>query len=125
MHMVGTIWFDGRASIEESRAAAAWSSLPEMLGLVIYIPIIFIFKESWFVSNPEINLLTLLRISYVLVPFGLIIRFWRAILFIECFAELNEFTFWRSLIVSAICFSIFFIAVLLLVLGRDFIFGRL
>ena len=125
MHMVGSVWFGGKATIDECRAAAAWSMLPEILGLIIFIPVLIIFQEDWFLSYPGKNLSTLINASMIIVPIGLGLRLWRAILFIECFGELNEHSFWRSLLVSAICFAIFVLAGFILSFANDLFFGRI
>ena len=103
MRWVGS-WFGGTATTVEARAAVAWSSIPDGLLLIIFVPILLLFREAWFSSTfyENIEPATTLWIFSLLVPLGMIVLIWRIVLFVACLAEVHRFSVWRSVFVSAL-----------------------
>ncbi len=111
-------WFGGQASSQEVRAALAWSSVPDLVLLAIYLPIIIIFGHNWFISSTEwMNPILAVIVLAVLGPIGFLLLLWRVFLFVKCLAEAHKFSAWKGLgtailgaIVIVVPFFIIFIA---------------
>ncbi|HSH02453.1 MAG TPA: Yip1 family protein [Anaerolineae bacterium] len=103
-------WFGGTADYIQVRAALAWSSVPEIVHLLLLSPYIIVYGRDWFSSSPfdvnEIGLLFLIVTSTV-------IFIWKGILAIICLAEVHQFSLWRSL-ATIICGYLIIIAPFLL-----------
>lgn len=48
-------WFGGKANAEEVRAAIAWSSMPDIVMLVLVLPFIFVYGIDWFNSAGNLS----------------------------------------------------------------------
>jgi hypothetical protein len=92
-------WLGGKASSQEVRAAIAWSSVPVIWAMLLWIPYLAIFREEMFTSampRTESSLLLLL----LLLGFGLVeivIGLWRIVVLLQCLGEVHRFSAWRAL----------------------------
>jgi hypothetical protein len=89
----------GKGRARDLRAAFAWSSVPNVVSLILLFPAIALFGSDLFTSSPpRIDahpLLFFLLISYALVE--LILLTWGFVIFIKCVAEAHHFSSWRGL----------------------------
>jgi hypothetical protein len=91
-------WFGGQATSQQVRAAVAWASIPDVLLLLIIIPIILIFGRDWFTSSPSylnsaVGTLSVLALGAI----GLVLVFWRLFIMVACLAEVHRFSARRAL----------------------------
>lgn len=97
--------FGGVAPSEHVRTVIAWSSVPDVVLLIIFIPIIIIFGSDWFSSSPtfmdESEILSFLLVGG-LAFLGLALVLWRAFLFVKCLAEVHKFSAWRGLAAATV-----------------------
>jgi hypothetical protein len=79
----------GRAKPDEVRAAVAWSTVPSLFLLLVLIPAIIL--NSRFA--------TIDRTSFIVILFliSLVLLLWRAIILINCIAEINHLSLWEGL----------------------------
>ncbi len=106
-------WLGGNATDKEVRAVYAWSSIVDIVGLVIYIPIMLIFGREWFQSSADwadswIGLLIILA----LIPIGLALLIWKAVIFLSGLAEVHRFSIWKSLGATILGFLVVMIPLL-------------
>lgn len=89
----------GQASSEEVRAAIAWSSVPTIFTLPLWIPQLLIFGNELFTrETPKINASPIL--SVVLLGFGfieIVMGIWGFIVLLKCLGEVNKFSAWKAL----------------------------
>ena len=110
----------GKADSVEVRAALAWSSVPDIILLLMFIPIIAIFGHDWFTSSTlwiDANENLFLFVTAILAIVGIPLLIWKAIILIKCLAEVQEFSVWRSLASIVLGFLFIIIPILLLVFG--------
>ncbi len=92
-------WFGGKATSEQVRAAIAWSQVPTISSLVLWIPAIAIYRQQLFsAQRPLIEANPFLALG--LVPFGLalfVLGIWNWFVWIKCLAEVHRFSAWRAL----------------------------
>ena len=92
-------WLGGKASSQEVRAAIAWSSVPNIWAMLLWVPYLAICREEMFTSampRTEASLLLLL----LLLGLGLVeivISLWAFIVLLKCLAEVHRFSAWRAL----------------------------
>jgi hypothetical protein len=89
----------GKGRARDLRAAFAWSSIPNVVSLILLFPAIALFGSELFTSStPRIDahpLLFFLLIIYILIE--LILGIWAWVMFVKCVAEAHRFSSWRGL----------------------------
>jgi hypothetical protein len=116
-------WLGGQATTTEVRAALAWSSVPAIPLLILWIPKLLIFgKELFTTIAPSIEsspFLTLLLLWFIVIE-G-IIRIWSVFIYLKCLAEAHRFSVWRALgatlfpliMIAAVIFGIWFLLMII------------
>ena len=91
--------FGGKAPVEHLRAAYAWSWIPNIWMLLIWLPVLIIFGTDMFSSaTPKIEatpLLAIILLGFTFVNFitGLL----SFVFLISCISEVQKFSNWRAL----------------------------
>lgn len=92
-------WIGGQASAQHIRAAMAWSSLPEIWGLLLWIPALAVFGQELFTSKmPRVEanpLLDILLLGFATV--SLVIGVWQFVIFLKCLGQVQGFSAWKAL----------------------------
>ncbi len=89
----------GDASNEEVTAALAWSQVPSIFGLILWIPQLLLLGGETFMSSSS-RLEATPFLSLLLVPFFLIhlaLGIWQIVLTVLTVAEVHRFSVWRSI----------------------------
>lgn len=99
--------FGGRANSEQVRAALAWSLLPRIAALVLWVPYLALYGQEMFtsyaprvVSSPQ----PLLALSALDLALGI----WSLFLIVKTVAEVHRFSAWRALAALAMPFLVLF-----------------
>lgn len=101
-------WIGGRATAVNLRAALAWSSVPSVCGLLLWVVALPLFGKEMFTSEtPTIdgNLL-LINLSLILALIGVVIGIWRIIICLHCLGQVQGFSAWKALANVIIAFSV-------------------
>jgi hypothetical protein len=105
----------GQGSYSHIRAAFAWSSVPLIWGLLLWIPGLALFGEELFTKEtPLIDSSIVLAVAAGC--FGglqVVLFFWSFIVFLKCLAEAQRFSAWRALLNVLLSVSPFIILFLL------------
>ena len=92
-------WLGGQASSEEVRAAIAWSSVPIIFTLPLWIPELLLFGEEMFTkATPKLNanpLLGIVLLGFVAVE--VIVGIWAFVVFMKGLGEVQKFSAWKAL----------------------------
>ena len=111
-------WLGGRASMEQVRAAIAWSSVPLIWALPLWIPELVLFGQDLFTSaTPRLDANPPLAVA--LIGFGLVelvVGLWAIVVFLKCLGQVQGFSAWRALGNALLAFLIFFTAILVPIL---------
>lgn len=114
----------GSAYGEDIRAAMAWSNIPNMWGLLLWIPQILILGEELFTTHtPMLNADPFLAIP--LLSFGflqLVLGIWALVIFLHALGQVQGFSAWKAL--GNVALSILVIVVPLALLGGLFSLAR-
>ena len=97
LHWTGK-WLDGRASQPLIRAAGAWSQVPIIWGLLLWVPLIALFGQDLFRSG-SFGLESNPFFSY-LVPItsiGIALGVWSLVVSLHCLAQVQGFSVWKAL----------------------------
>ncbi|MCA9938385.1 MAG: YIP1 family protein [Anaerolineales bacterium] len=104
IHIMGALlrWsgslLGGQATSEEVRAAIAWSSVPIIWALLLWIPEYALFRKELFTSaTPRIDanpLLALLLLGFALIE--TIIAIWALVVLMQCVGEVHGFSAWKA-----------------------------
>jgi Yip1 domain. len=89
----------GKGSFEEIKTAIAWSNVPVMWALILWIPEIILFGQELFTSTTPI-IDSNLSLTIALISFGLIeviIGVWTFVISLKCIAEAQKFSAWKAL----------------------------
>lgn len=89
----------GQASSEEVRAAIAWSSVPTIFALPLWIPQLLIFgKELFTRETPNIDANPVLLVIFLSFAFiEIVIGIWGFVVLLKCLGEVNKFSAWKAL----------------------------
>jgi hypothetical protein len=99
--------FRGQASAEEVRAAISWSSIPNILSLVLWVPLLAIYGQATLAdavpvlearaaADPVFASVALVA-SLLIVVLDVLLVVWQAVLYLKCLAEVHRFSAWRAL----------------------------
>jgi hypothetical protein len=92
-------WMGGKASAENLRAAIAWSSVPVICSLVLWIPSFAIFGQELFTTEtPNIDVNP--SLLFVLFGYGaieMIIGVWAFVVLLKCIGQVQGFSAWKAL----------------------------
>jgi hypothetical protein len=92
-------WIGGQGSAQHIRAAMAWSTVPEIWGLLLWIPAFAVFGQELFTStmpsveaNPSLNIVLL-----GFAAISLVIGIWQFVVFLKCLGQVQGFSAWKAL----------------------------
>lgn len=115
-------WIDGQGTPEKIRAALAWSSVPVVWVLPLWIPEIAIFGQELFTTQtPRID--ASLSLALLLMAFGLLevtVGIWTIVILAKCIGQVQGFSAWKGLgnllLAGLVLFVPIFIVALLFVM---------
>jgi hypothetical protein len=91
-------WIGGVASLEESRAAVAWGSVPHAVNLVLMAGLIAVFGSDLFRTQGLEGIGGAKASFLVVVGLGqVVLGLWSAVLSVKCVAEVHQFSAWKGL----------------------------
>lgn len=92
-------WIGGQASSKNVRAAYAWSSIPLIWALALWIPEVALFGQEIFatetprvVANPHLQFLYL---GFMLIE--ILIALWAIVVYLKCIGQVQGFSAWKAL----------------------------
>lgn len=92
-------WLGGTASPKHIRAAMAWSSVPAIWGMILWIPLLALFGSELFTTEtPTMDANEYMM--YALIGLGLIgvgIEVWAFVAFLKCLGQVQGFSAWKAL----------------------------
>jgi hypothetical protein len=92
-------WIGGNASSQSIRAAIAWSTVPEILALVLWIPALALFGPEMFTSEiPSIQENPALNIAFLsIAAVGITVGIWQFVIYLKCLGQVQGFSAWKAL----------------------------
>ncbi|MBA7471670.1 hypothetical protein ES707_06979 [subsurface metagenome] len=92
-------WIGGQASPTYVRAAIAWSYIPLIWALIIYIPeFVLLMKRLSINRTVDINTNPLLFFTlFGFIALKFIVGIWAFIIFLKCLGEAQRFSAWKAL----------------------------
>lgn len=92
-------WIGGQATSQYLRTAVAWSNVPLVWGLIIWVLAIAVFRQELF-SDAMPRTEADPRLLYVLLAFGVInitLGIWSVVLLVKGVAQVQGFSAWKGL----------------------------
>lgn len=111
-------WLGGKAPLEHIYAAIAWSSVPIVFGLALWIPELIIFREELFTEETP-RIAENLTLAYLLLGFiaiELVIAIWALVIFLKALGEVQHFSAWKALANVVLAFLAIFIPIFIVVI---------
>ena len=116
-------WMSGNASSQNIRAAMAWSGVPIIWALILWIPALVLFgKELFTTETPIIDATP--SLTLIFVGFGAIeitVEIWAIVVFLKCLGQVQGFSAWKALgnvFLAGLVFIIPIVLVFLVVPGK-------
>ncbi len=115
-------WIKGKSSPVNIRAAIAWSSVPTIWVLILWVPEILLFGQELFTAEtPAIEASPYLSMSYLgFAVVGFVAGIWAFVIFLKCLGQVQGFSAWKALgntilalLVIIAPFAVLFIALFL------------
>jgi len=112
-------WIGGRGTFEEIRISNAWSNVPTMWTLLLWIPQIILFGQETFTNKtPIIDSNLVLKVIYLLLSFvELVIGIWIIIINIKCIGEAQQFSSWKALVNIILSWAVILVPLFVILLG--------
>ena len=107
----------GRATQVEVRAALAWSTVPLIWALPLWIPELALAGREMFTTATPILAASPLRavLLVLVVLLEVVLGIWSFVLFLKCLGEVHGFSAWKSL--AAVLLSVLAIALVALIVA--------
>ncbi len=97
-------WLGGQAGQAEVRSAVAWSNVPIIWAMLLWVPEYLLFGRELFMSDtPALD--ASLSLSFTLMGFFLveiILAIWALVIYLKCLGEAHRFSAWKALANSVI-----------------------
>ena len=108
--------FKGKATKGEVYIAMAWSSIPTISGLFLWIPKLLLFGKEWFNENSDLwdNELYLYPALFIIL-LDVVLLFYGTAIFIIALSEVQGFSKWKAFFSSLVVFIIIAILMFLIV----------
>ncbi len=92
-------WIGGHASQVEIRCASAWSQVPAIWAMLLWVPELWLFGSEMFTEQtPRIDAdPTLQVVLLVIVMIEIVITIWSIVVFLECLGQVQGFSAWKAL----------------------------
>ncbi len=92
-------YLGGSASPENIRAAIAWSGVPVIWSLILYVPGLALFGQELFTSEtPRIDASSSLMLIYMVFSLiEVIIGIWALVVFLKSLGQVQGFSAWKAL----------------------------
>lgn len=89
----------GEGSFDDIQKAVAWSNIPIIWGMIIWIPEMIIFKQELFTRATPImdSSVMLTSLYYIFMVFEFIILIWSTVVGLKCVGEAQKFSAWKAL----------------------------
>lgn len=92
-------WMGGRASTQNVRAAMAWSNVPIIWSLALWIPALALFGQELFTTRTPLTdaapWLTLAMTGFGVIQIAAGI--WSIVVFLKCLGQVQGFSAWKAL----------------------------
>ncbi|MGY0653103.1 YIP1 family protein [Luteimonas sp. A537] len=106
-------WLGGKSSSVNIRAATAWSSVPIIWALLLWVPELLIFgKDLFTTAAPSITARPAVYFGFLGVE--LAIAIWGVVVFCKALGQVQAFSAWRALGSAVLAFFIVALPILLL-----------
>ena len=92
-------WIEGKGSSENIRAAYAWSGVPLIWAMILWVPQLILFQEELFTTaTPRMDENT--SMAFLMIGFALVeitIAIWSGVVFLKSLGQVQGFSAWRAL----------------------------
>jgi hypothetical protein len=108
-------WLGGQSSTVNIRAAVAWSSVPIIWALLLWVPELLIFGKDLFTTDaPSITARPMVYFGFLALE--LVAAIWGAVVFCKALGQVQAFSAWRALSSAVLAILIVALPILLLAL---------
>jgi hypothetical protein len=108
-------WLGGQASSEQVRAAYAWSSVPAIWLLPLWIAKLVIFGRQLFM-DADFASETHWAIFGLFTLIELVVGIWATVVLLKCLGEVQGFSAWKALGSVLLAFLVVFVPIVLLIM---------
>lgn len=115
-------WIGGQASSQHIRTAIAWSSVPIIWSLLLWIPELWLFGKELFTSEtPRLDADVTLSFSYfgfALVEFTIAV--WALVVYLKCLGQVQGFSAWKALGNSLLAILVIVVPLVAITIGLTY-----
>jgi hypothetical protein len=113
-------WLNGRATAERIRAAVAWSFVPTLATIPIWIIQLGVLgREMFTTETPTLDANPALALRFTMIGVAeIVLAIWSIVIFLKCVGEVQGFSAWRALgSVLLVLVPVILVVVIVLVLS--------
>lgn len=110
-------WLGGVATQQQIRAAIAWSSVPLVFSMLLWIPqYALVGNELFTTETPILNSNpTLLLATLGFMVLELVLAIWGLVIFLKCLGQVQKLSVWKALANAIITLALVLISIILVV----------
>lgn len=116
LRVTGT-WFGGNAEPEDVRAAYAWSGVPALWILPLWLPQLLLFGQEMFTTATPImdasNYLWMIFMGLAVIE--LIVGIWAIVIYLKCLGQAQGFSAWAALANTIVAYLFLLVPVFVIV----------
>ena len=107
-------WFKGQGHFKAVRAAYAWSCVPIVLNIPLWLLMVILFGHQLFLNFPDAHLLPASQVLFLFLILiaKVVLAIWSFVIYLNTLAEVQQFTIIRAIlnvVVAGIILTIFFL----------------
>jgi hypothetical protein len=106
-------WFKGQGTFKEVRSAYAWSCVPILVNIPLWLLMVFLFGHQLFLNFPDAHLLSTVQVFvlFIILIAKVVLSIWSLVIYLNTLSEVQSFSVLRAIlnvVVSGLILSIIF-----------------
>ncbi len=99
VHGIGK-WFKGRGTFQTVRAAYAWSCVPILLNIPLWLLMVVLFGHQLFLNYPDAHLIPqgTVAILFVILVIKVVLAIWSLVIYLNALAEVQGYSILKAIL---------------------------
>jgi hypothetical protein len=93
-------WFKGQGSFQSIRAAYAWSCVPILINIPLWLLMVILFDHQLFTNFPNAEQLpnSMMTLLFVILIFKVVLAIWSLVIYLNALAEVQHYSILRAIL---------------------------
>lgn len=93
-------WFKGKGQFSETRAAYAWSCVPILLNIPLWLLMVYVFGHQLFLNFPDAHLVPPVQLTllFAVLISKVVLAIWSLVIYLNALAEVQQFSILKAIL---------------------------